>query len=109
MYCGQRSITPQGRPRKTFILHKCEGAAVKSVTKIISASAFLLSTGVPALAYETEMEYQIRVSAITTHAVQHVMSKHTRPHRIIRANAYAPANPPADSPSGVNFGISSQR
>lgn len=80
---------------------------MKTASKIIFASALALSVAAPAFAYETDLEYQAQVSTTRTHA-QHVMGNRVRAGRTsdaLNANAFAPAS----TPTGVDFGIGSQR
>lgn len=68
---------------------------MKTVSKVVFASALALSAGAPAFAYEMALGYQ----------AQHVTGKHVRTHRGIDANAYEPAS----APVGVDFSIGGQR
>ena len=77
---------------------------MKTVSKIIFASALALSAVAPAFAYETALEYQTQVSTTGSRA-QHVTGKHIRTLRGVDASAYEPAS----SPVGVDFSIGSQR
>jgi hypothetical protein len=79
---------------------------VKTVSKIIAASAFVLSASLPARAYETAMEYQF-ATAPASHA-QHKVRAQTHMPAAIRANAYAPTDRSASTPTGVDLGISGQ-
>lgn len=80
---------------------------VKTVSKIIAVSAFVLSASIPALAYETSMEYQ-SATAAGPHA-QQTKRTHVSPRAAMRMNAYAPADRSTDTPVGVDLGIGSQR
>jgi hypothetical protein len=81
---------------------------VKTVSKIVLASALALSAAAPQFAQAAYLENPTQLSSTSTRA-QHVMSKGVWPRRAIDSNAYAPAEASAIAPAGVDFGISSQR
>ena len=74
---------------------------MKTVSKIIFASAFALSTIAPAFAYEGDWTQAPDTQISTTGSgAQHVRGKHVRMHRGIEAKAY----PSASAPVGGGFG-----
>ncbi len=77
---------------------------MKTVTKIIFASALAFSAVAPQFVHAAYLETPTQTSITATRG-QHVMRKGIRPHRAIDANAFEPATAPA----GVDFGIGSQR
>ncbi len=77
---------------------------MKTVTKIIFASALAFSAVAPQFVHAAYLENPTQTSITATRA-QHVTHKRIRPHRAIDATAYEPAAAPA----GVDFGIGSQR
>jgi len=81
---------------------------VKTVSKIVLASALALSAVAPQFAQAAYLENATQITSTSTRA-KHVMSKRVWPHRGIDSNAYAPAEESASAPAGVDFGISSQR
>ena len=82
---------------------------MKIITKIVAASALVLSTGAAGFAYETTMEYQPPASITSARHTEQVRGKHILPNDAIRANAYAPFDEPASAPFGIDLGIGSQR
>jgi hypothetical protein len=81
---------------------------VKTTSKIVLASALALSAVAPQFAQAAYLENPTQLSSTSTRA-QHVMSNRVWPHRAIDSNAYAPAEPSASVPAGIDFGIGSQR
>ncbi len=77
---------------------------MKTVTKIIFASALVFSAVAPQFAHAAYLENPTQTSITVTRAL-HVTHKRILPHRAIDANAYEPAT----APTGVHFGIGSQR
>ena len=82
---------------------------MKIITKIVAASAFVLSTGAEGFAYETTLEYQPPASITSARHTEQVRGKHILPNGAVRANAYAPLDEPASAPFGIDLGIGSQR
>lgn len=82
---------------------------MKTITKIIFASALTVSAAAPAFAYEGDGTLERNTQISTTGArPQHVVGNHVRAHRAMHATD-ARAYEPADAPVGVDFGIGSQR
>ena len=78
---------------------------MKTAFKIIFASALALSTVAPALAYESNLEFQSGSKAVRA---QHIDGTRSHVRRALRGTD-ARAYEPDESPAGADFGIGSQR